>query len=94
MVRGGLEILPGPQSLHSSDAAILRFDKGKVSAIQATGREGDAKQEYDLEPVMVTGLFEGSDRTKQQLIKFDDFPRTWSTRLSPLRTADSFSTTG
>ncbi len=75
MVRGGVEILPGPQSLHSSDAAIIRFDKGKVSAIQATGREGDAKQEYDLEPVMVTGLFEGSDRTKQQLIKFDDLPK-------------------
>ena len=28
-----------------------------------------------LEPVMVTGLFEGSDRTKQQLIKFDDLPK-------------------
>ena len=75
MVRGGIEILPGPQSSHSSDAAVIRFDKGKVSAIEVTGREGDSQQEYELEPVMVTGLFEGSDRTKQQLIKFDDLPK-------------------
>jgi penicillin-binding protein 1B len=74
-VRGGVEVLPGPQSQNASDAAIIRFEKGKVSAIQATGREGDSQKEYDLEPVMVTGLFEGSDRTKQQLIKFDDLPK-------------------
>ena len=74
-VQRGLEILPGPQSSHSADAAIIRFDKGKVSGIEVTGREGDSQQEYELEPVLVTGLFEGSDRAKQQLIKFDDLPK-------------------
>ena len=75
MVRAGVEILPGPQSSHSSDAAVIRFDKGKVSAIEVTGREGDSQQQYELEPVMVTGLFEGTDRAKQQLIKFNDLPQ-------------------
>ena len=75
MVRGGVEVLPGPQSSHSSDAAVIRFDKGKVSAIDVTGREGDSQQDYELEPVLVTGLFEGSDRAKRQLIKFDDLPK-------------------
>ena len=74
-VRGGLEILPGPQSSHSSDAAVIRFEKGKVSAIQVTGREGDSQQDYEMEPVLVTKLFEGSDRAKRQLIKFDDLPK-------------------
>ncbi len=74
-VRGGIEILPGPQSLHAADAAIIRFDNGQVSAIEVTGREGDATQEYQLEPVLVTALFEGVDRSKQKLIKFDDLPK-------------------
>jgi penicillin-binding protein 1B len=74
-VRGGIEILPGPQSLRADDAAIIRFESGKVSGIEVTGREGDASKEYQLEPVMVTALFEGSDRTKRQLIKFDELPQ-------------------
>ncbi len=74
-VRDGIEVLPGPQSLRAADAAIIRFENGKVSAIQITGREGDASQEYELEPVLVTALFEGSDRTKRQLIKFNELPQ-------------------
>ena len=74
-VQGGVEVLPGPQSFHSSDAAVIHFDKGQVSEISATGREGDGAQSYQLEPVLVTALFEGSDRTKRQLIKFDDLPK-------------------
>ena len=73
-VRAGIEILPGPQSSHADDAAVIRFQGGQVSAIEATGKEGDGSQEYQLEPVMVTALFEGSDRTKRQLIKFDELP--------------------
>ena len=74
-LRTGLEILPGPQSAHASEAAIIRFEKGKVRGIEVTGREGDSQDDYELEPVMVTGLFEGSDRAKRQLIKFDDLPK-------------------
>ncbi len=75
LLRDGVEIIPGPQSVHSSDAAVIKFEGGKVSGIQETGREGDAQQSYDLEPVLVTALFEGSDRAKRQLVKFDDLPK-------------------
>jgi penicillin-binding protein 1B len=71
-VRGGIEVLPGPQSVEPDKAAVIRFEGGKVSAIEATGHEGDS---YDLEPVLVTALFEGSDRAKRQLIKFDELPK-------------------
>jgi penicillin-binding protein 1B len=74
-VRGGVEVLPGPQASHPADAAVIRFEKGKISAIEVTGREGDSQSGYELEPVMVTGLFEGSDRAKRQIIKFDDLPK-------------------
>jgi penicillin-binding protein 1B len=71
-VRGGIEILPGPQSPQSDKAAVISFESGKVSGIEVTGHEGNS---YDLEPVLVTALFEGSDRAKRQLIKFDDLPK-------------------
>jgi len=71
-VRGGVEILPGPQSFHASDAALVKFDGGKISGIEVTGHEGDS---YELEPQLVTALFEGSDRSKRQLIKFDELPK-------------------
>jgi penicillin-binding protein 1B len=71
-VHGGIEVLPGPQSMNRDNAAMIRFDTGKVSSIEVTGHEGDS---YELEPVLVTALFEGSDRAKRQLIKFDDLPK-------------------
>ena len=71
-VSGGIEVLPGPQSVTPDKAAMIRFEGGKVSGIQVTGHEGDS---YELEPVLVTALFEGSDRAKRQLIKFDELPK-------------------
>jgi penicillin-binding protein 1B len=75
LVRGGVEILPGPESFHSADAAFIKFSGGKIGDISSTGREGEALKAYELEPVLVTALFEGSDRSKRQLIKFDDLPK-------------------
>ena len=72
LVRGGIEVLPGPQSLNRDNGAMIRFEGGRVSGIEVTGHEGDS---YELEPVLVTALFEGSDRAKRQLIKFDDLPK-------------------
>ena len=71
-VRGGIEVLPGPQSFQRDKGAVIHFDGGKVSGIEVTGHGGDS---YELEPVLVTALFEGADRSKQQLIKFDDLPK-------------------
>jgi penicillin-binding protein 1B len=71
-VRGGVEVLPGPQSFHAADAALVKFDSGKISSIEVTGHEGDS---YELEPEIVTALFESSDRAKRQIIKFDELPK-------------------
>ena len=70
----GLQIDPGAQSFHASDGAVIRFQGGKVSSITETGDKGQTLEAYELEPQLVTALFEGQDRTKRELIKFEDIP--------------------
>jgi penicillin-binding protein 1B len=74
LARGGLEIVPGPQSFHGTDAAMLRFASGKVASITETGGNSKDLDAYELEPQLVTALFEGQDRSKRELIKFQDIP--------------------
>ena len=72
--RGAIQIHPGPQSYHSSDSAtIFVGTDGKVSRIEG-GNGGDLSA-YELEPQLVTALFEGEDRSKRELVKFDDIPK-------------------
>ena len=70
---GGLEIVPGPQSFHGAHAALLRFASGKLASVTETGDRKDLDA-YELEPQLVTALFEGQDRSKRELIKFQDIP--------------------
>jgi penicillin-binding protein 1B len=71
----GLHVTPGPQSFHGADsAAVIRFERGKVSSISAAGGNNQAIDAYELEPQLVTALFEGQDRSKRELIKFQDIP--------------------
>jgi penicillin-binding protein 1B len=71
----GLHVMPGPQSFHGSDsAAVIRFERGKVSSISQAGGNHQAFAAYELEPQLVTALFEGQDRSKRELIKFQDIP--------------------
>ncbi len=74
VVRGGLEIVPGPQSFHGSEGAVLRFDGNKLTSISETGDGGKDLEAYELEPQLVTALFEGQDRSKRELIKYQDLP--------------------
>jgi len=74
LTRGGLDIVPGPQSLHGADGAVLRFDGGKLSSITPTGNSSQELDAYELEPQLVTALFEGVDRSKRELIKYQDLP--------------------
>jgi penicillin-binding protein 1B len=72
--RDGLQIVPGPQSYHGGDSsAVVHSQGGKVTSIteSANGQELEA---YELEPQLVTALFEGQDRSKRELIKFQDIP--------------------
>ena len=70
----GIRIVPGPQSFHGSEGAIIRFRNGKVASISETGDSSQDIEAYELEPQLVTALFEGQDRSKRELIKFQDIP--------------------
>jgi penicillin-binding protein 1B len=71
-LNNGIEIKPGPQSYHSPEAATIRVQDGQVSSI--TGRSGDLEA-YELEPHMITALFDAEQRSKRQLVKYDDIPK-------------------
>jgi penicillin-binding protein 1B len=71
LLNGGIEIKPGPQSYHSPEAATIQVQDGRVSGI--TGRSGDLAA-YELEPEMITALFDAEQRSKRQVVKYDQIP--------------------
>jgi len=73
-VRGGIEIQPGPESYHSAEGAILRFSEGAIERIVASGSQQELAA-YELEPQLITALFEGEQRSKRRLISFTDLPK-------------------
>ena len=68
-----IEIQPGPSSYHSPEAAMIRVDNGRVESITASS--GSQLDAYELEPEMVTSLFEGDQRAKRQVVHFNDMPK-------------------
>ncbi len=72
LLTGGIEITPGPQSYHSPESAIIRTEGGEVSKISSQSGELAA---YELEPQMVTALFDAGERSKRQLVKYDQIPK-------------------
>ncbi|HWC20269.1 MAG TPA: PBP1A family penicillin-binding protein [Terriglobales bacterium] len=67
-----LEVRPGPESYHTPEAATIHFTSGKIDRIgQQSGATLDA---YELEPQLVTGLFDRENRSKRRLITYDDMP--------------------
>ena len=67
-----IEVKPGPDSYHSPDPATIRFSKGKVETITAKTGELSA---YELEPQMITALFDAGQRSKRQVVKYEDIPK-------------------
>ncbi len=73
-----LEIRPGPLSYfhtdlaHESDAT-LQFRNGHIASITALGG-GGALQSYELEPQLITTLFD-STRSKRRLIHYQNLPK-------------------
>ena len=70
---GSIEVLPGPESYHSPEAATITVSGGAVSAINSRA-SGDLAA-YELEPQMLTSLFDAEQRSKRQLVKYDDIPK-------------------
>lgn len=69
---GAIEIKPGPQSYHSPESATIHVHDGRVDSITARSGELEA---YELEPQMITALFDAEQRSKRQLVKYDDIPK-------------------
>jgi len=72
VLEGGIEIKPGPDSYHSQESAVIRTRSGKVDSISSQSGELAA---YELEPQMITSLFDAEQRSKRQLVTYDQIPR-------------------
>jgi penicillin-binding protein 1B len=68
----GIEITPGPESYHSPEAAHIAIQDGQVDKIVSRGSELSA---YELEPQLVTALFDSGQRSKRQVVKYADIPK-------------------
>src|SRR6204780_2831022 len=68
-----IEVLPGPESYHSPEPATINFADGAVSNI--TSRSAGELAAYELEPQMLTSLFDAEQRSKRQLVKYDEIPK-------------------
>jgi penicillin-binding protein 1B len=72
LMTNGIEITPGPESYHSPDPARIVVQDGKVQSITSRGSDLSA---YELEPQLVTSLFDAEQRSKRQLVKYDEIPK-------------------
>lgn len=67
-----VEIRPGPASYYHGQNATLHLDSGQVDAI--TGAKGEQLSFYDLEPELITGLFDAKQRSKRRLLTYAEIP--------------------
>jgi penicillin-binding protein 1B len=77
MIPGGIEVRPGAESYHSTDGAkILNGPDGRVDRILGVGASpGETLDSYELEPELLTALFQGQDRTKRQILTYNNLPK-------------------
>jgi len=67
-----ISVHPGPQSYHAQDGASIHFNNGIVDSL--TDDHGQVLSSYELEPLLVTGLSDGANRTKRRLITYEEIP--------------------
>src|SRR6266481_1390694 len=70
---GSIEVVPGPESYHSPEPATITVADGKVSKI--VSRSAGDLAAYELEPQLVTSLFDAEQRSKRTMVKYDDIPK-------------------
>lgn len=75
LASGAIEIKPGEESYYNSEGAVVRLREGKIDKISSLGNVGDSLGAYELEPQLVTGLFDSQARSKRRLVKYDDIPK-------------------
>jgi penicillin-binding protein 1B len=73
LTANSIQIQPGPGSYHSPEPANIRIRSGRVESI--TGNSGSQLDAYELEPEIITSLFEGDQRSKRQVVHYNDMPK-------------------
>ena len=71
LLKDGIEITPGQESYHSPEPARIIVHDGKVDQISSNGNDLSA---YELEPQLVTALFDAEQRSKREIVKYDEIP--------------------
>ena len=71
LLKGGIEITPGVESYHAPEPARIIIEDGEVTQINSRGADLSA---YELEPQLVTALFDAEQRSKRQVVKYNDIP--------------------
>jgi penicillin-binding protein 1B len=67
-----ITVRPGAQSYHAPDSATIHVSGGVVDTI--SDEHGQALSSYELEPLLITGLSEGAQRTKRRVLTYDEIP--------------------
>lgn len=75
LVNGGIQIKPGEESYYNSEGAYIHVQQGKIDKISSSSDSGDNLSAYELEPQLVTGLFDSQQRAKQRIVKYGDIPK-------------------
>ena len=65
--------MPGPESYHSPEAGHHYGADGAVSDI--ISRSAGELEAYELEPQPLASLFDAEQRSKRELVKYDDIPK-------------------
>jgi len=67
-----LLIQPGPESYHPGQQATVQIKNGEITSI--VGSDGKSLSSYDLEPQLVTGLFDAKNRSIRRLLTYNEIP--------------------
>ncbi|MBZ5507028.1 MAG: PBP1A family penicillin-binding protein [Acidobacteriia bacterium] len=75
VMKDAIEIKPGEESYYSAEGAVVRIKDGHVDKIASLAGSDDSLTAYEIEPQLVTGLFDGQARSKRRLVKYEDIPK-------------------
>ncbi len=73
LVNKGIEVKPGPESFHAAEGALVQIKEGAIDKIASLGN-GESLGAYELEPQLITGLFDDQSRSKRRLVTYDEMP--------------------
>lgn len=74
LLENAIEVNPGPGSILRGDAAVVRFNGDRISAISNPGGGSWHQDALELEPALLTAFSEGQNRAKRQLVTYDQIP--------------------